>query len=52
MADEGIFLGYSSSTKAYKVLNKMTLIVEKSVYFVLTSHFSKRFIKVLLILVF
>ena len=30
--DEAIFLGYSSYSKAYKVLNKITLCVEESVY--------------------
>ena len=27
-ADEGIFLGYSTSSKAYRVFNKRTLVVE------------------------
>jgi len=30
--DEAIFLGYSSHSKAYKVLNKRTLCVEESVH--------------------
>ena len=30
--DEAIFLGYSSHSKAYKVFNKRTLCVEKSVH--------------------
>ncbi|RCU38697.1 transposase, partial [Acinetobacter baumannii] len=31
-SDEGIFLGYSSSSKAYRVFNRRTLIVEESVH--------------------
>src|SRR4051812_39401699 len=31
-ADEGIFLGYSQSSKAYRVYNKRLLIVEESVH--------------------
>jgi len=31
MSDEAIFLGYSSHSKAYKMFNKQTLRVEKSV---------------------
>ena len=31
-SDEAIFLGYSSYSKAYKVFNKWTLCVEKSVH--------------------
>ena len=33
-ADEGIFLDYSTSSKAYKVFNKRTLVVEESMYVV------------------
>ena len=33
-ADEGIFLGYSTSSKAYRVFNKRTLVVEESVHVV------------------
>ena len=33
-ADEWIFLGYATSSKAYKVFNKKTLVVEKSMYVV------------------
>ena len=29
-ADEGIFLGYSTSSKAYRIFNKRTLVVEES----------------------
>ncbi len=32
--DEGIFLGYSISSKAYRVFNKRTLIVEESMHIV------------------
>ena len=31
-ADEGIFLGYSTSSKAYSVFNKRTLVVEESMH--------------------
>ena len=33
-ADEGIFLGYSTSRKAYRVFNKRTLVVEESMHVV------------------
>ena len=33
-ADEGIFLGYSTSSKAYRVFNKRTLVVEESMHVV------------------
>ena len=33
-ADEGIFLGYSTSNKVYRVFNKRTLVVEESMYVV------------------
>ena len=33
-ADEGIFLGYSTSSKAYRVFNKRTIIVEVSMHVV------------------
>ena len=33
-ADEGIFLGYSTTSKAYRVFNKRTLVVEESMYVV------------------
>nr|KYP33248.1 Retrovirus-related Pol polyprotein from transposon TNT 1-94 [Cajanus cajan] len=33
-ADEAIFLGYSTNSKAYKVYNKRTLVVEESVHVV------------------
>lgn len=31
-SDVGIFLGYSNSSKAYRVYNKRTLVVEESMY--------------------
>jgi len=30
--DDGIFLGYSSTNKAYRVFNKRTLVVEESIH--------------------
>lgn len=33
-ADEGIFLGYSTSSKAYRIFNKRTLVVEESMHVV------------------
>ena len=33
-ADERIFLGYSTSSKAYRVFNKRTLVVEESMHVV------------------
>ena len=33
-AEKGIFLGYSISSKAYRVFNKRTLVVEESMYVV------------------
>ena len=40
-SDEGIFLGYSSQSKAYKVLNKRTNRVEESVHVVFNEHTSE-----------
>src|ERR1044072_4976650 len=34
-SDEGIFLGYSLSSKAYRVFNKRTLVVEESMHVIL-----------------
>ena len=31
-SDIGIFLGYSSSSKAYRVYNKRTLVIEESIH--------------------
>jgi len=31
-ADDGIFLGYSSNSKAYRVFNKRTLTIEESIH--------------------
>ena len=33
-ADEEIFLGYSTSSKAYRIFNKRTLVVEESIHVV------------------
>ena len=33
-ADDGIFLGYSTASKAYRVFNKRTLVVKESVHVV------------------
>ena len=33
-ADDGIFLGYSTSSKAYSIFNKKTLVVEESMHVV------------------
>jgi len=30
--DDGIFLGYSSNNKAYKLFNKQTLTIEESIH--------------------
>ena len=40
-SDEGIFLGYSSQSKAYKVLNKKTNRVEESVHVVFNENNSE-----------
>ena len=47
-SDEGIFLDYSSSTKAYKVFNRRTLVIEESIYIVFnkTHIFKSREVKV------
>ena len=41
---EGIFLGYSLISKAFRVFNKITLVVEKSIYVILdeSNPFSKK----------
>ena len=31
-SDEGIFLGYSSVSKAFRIFNKRTLIIEESIH--------------------
>ena len=40
-SDEGIFLGYSTSSKAYRVFNKWTLVVEESVHVVFEESTNK-----------
>ena len=31
-SEEGVFLGYSTHSKAYRIFNKRTLVVEESVH--------------------
>ena len=33
-SDEGVFLGYSLTSKAYRVFNKRTLVVEESIHII------------------
>lgn len=40
-SDEGIFLGYSKSSKTYRVYNKRLLIVEESVHVTFDESFRK-----------
>ena len=42
--DEGIFLGYTTSSKSYRVFNKRTLVVEESMHIVFddTNPFEPR----------
>ena len=41
-SDEGIFLGYSSNSKAYKVYNKRTMTIEESIHVAFDeTNFSK-----------
>ena len=46
-SDEGIFLGYSLNSKAYRILNKRTSMVEESIHVVFdeleNNVLSKRF---------
>ncbi|CAH9089121.1 unnamed protein product, partial [Cuscuta epithymum] len=37
-SDEGIFLGYSATSKAFRILNKRTLVVEESIHVVFEKH--------------
>ncbi|CAH9088992.1 unnamed protein product [Cuscuta europaea] len=37
-SDEGIFLGYSTTSKAFQILNKRTLVVEESIHVVFENH--------------
>ena len=39
--DEGIFLGYSSRSKAYRVFNKRTSSIEESLHVSFDEHFDK-----------
>ena len=36
-SDEGIFLGYSLASKAFRVINKRTLVVEESIHIYLMN---------------
>ncbi|CAL9097943.1 unnamed protein product [Musa textilis] len=42
-SDEGIFLGYSSTSKAFRIFNKRTLVIEESIHIVFNkvSEFKK-----------
>ena len=40
-SDEGIFLGYSTSSKAYRVFNKRTLVVEETIHVVFDESISQ-----------
>ncbi|GAB2299389.1 hypothetical protein Dimus_038558 [Dionaea muscipula] len=41
-ADEGIFMGYSEVSKAFRILNKRTMVIEESVHVVFDEpHFTK-----------
>ena len=40
-ADEGIFLGYSTTSKAYRIFNRRSLIVEESIYVVLDESMTQ-----------
>jgi len=33
-SDEGIFLGYSTNSKAFRIYNKRTMIIEESIHVV------------------
>ena len=50
-ADEGIFLGYSQSSKAYRVYNKRLLIVEEFVHVSFDESIQKLSEKVVLLMV-
>ena len=41
-ADEDIFLEYSSSSKAYRVFNKSTLVIEESIHVVFDKSISNK----------
>ena len=41
-SDEGIFLGYSLNSKAFRVYNKRTMIIEKSIHVAFDETNSKR----------
>ena len=41
-ADEGIFLGYSTSSKAYRMFNKSSLIVEESIHVIFDESLTRK----------
>lgn len=44
-ADEGIFLGYSQSSKFYRVYNKILLVIEESVHVTFNKSYPKNVVK-------
>ena len=42
-ADEGIFLGYSTSSKAYRIFNKSSLIIEESIHVVFDESSTSKY---------
>ena len=40
-SDEGIFLGYSLNSRAYRVLNKRTGVIQESINVVIDDHLIK-----------
>ena len=42
--DEGIFLGYSKTSKAYRIFNKKTLVVEESIH-VIFDEFNNTYLE-------
>ena len=41
-SDEGVFVGYSSSSKAYRIFNKQTQCIEESIHIVFDENKSLR----------
>ena len=41
-SDEGIFLGYSSQRKAYRIFNERTLIIEESIHVVFDDKYVQK----------
>ena len=44
-SDEGIFLGYSSNSKAYRVFNKRTVVVDDIIFGSTNENLCKEFSK-------